>query len=56
MPLSPVLDETYVGKVNRRIDSNNHNPVICVSLWILLYVSIHSGAWKAPQDSYQDKK
>lgn len=54
MPLSPVLDVAYVGKVNRRINSHNHNPVVCVRLWILLYVSVHSGAWKTPQDSYQD--
>ena len=54
MSLSPVLDVTYVGKVDRRIDSDNHYPIVCVSLGILLYVSVHCGAWKTPQDSYQE--
>ena len=54
MSLSPVFNVAYVGKVNRSIDSDNHNAVVCVSLSILLHVSVHCGSWKTPQDSYQE--
>lgn len=49
----PVFYITCVGKVHRCINSNNHNPVVCICFGVLLSISINSSSRKTSQDSWK---
>lgn len=52
---SPVFYITYICKVNRCINTNNYNPVVSVCFWVLLDISVNSGARKTSQYSWNEQ-